>query len=777
MPTNSNSVLHVLHAWENNPIYLKCVQGESGIKIAKFQLVDDDGVIDLTGNTGVVFMGTSGNGGAVSVDCTVDNASTGEISFHASTNFTNAIGNTVGNIVVSFSNNQNIQFDGITIKVSPNKAIEALIHDDTFATFLAALSRLQDIEDGELTTVDSALNTNSTNPVQNSVIADKFNEVDTKFDSYIKAVNANTLDDCTNANYIYRVYISSNSVSSWNAPACYCRVLVIDAQTYLTQYVFSQINWKLAVRYKNKSSGSWSDLKYFAISGDTLAAYGITNAYTKSETYSKTEVDRAINNLTGTVAQNKSNIEQRVAIAEGTVSGHTSAINSLQGAVAQHNTDINSLKSRASALETGMGNVYDKQHSYSKSEIDSKVSAINNAHNSFVSISQAIWENQENDIDTLEAAVSDHASSISTLQSRVNSHNSEIAANTNALIEKMNKNFLSVTSFMCDDNGTIFAATDDTILTNESFENQDKTANPYFIWIANTVTEVENNAFINTGKIVKIYCETKSVDTPLPSNYRSLPIEYGYNALFAFYIMRSLVGLLNDKADKTGVYSAENADNTFEKLSNKVDSIESDFRVNTLDHTTYPTIAALKLLLTTNFYLQSDIDDELDDIRDEVDTKANSQDVYTQAQVREMITALENLCTELGNQIATRIRNENNVIDTNHIKNSAVTEEKLSVNLQAKINKNTAICSHTFLASGWNNKQQTFTLPNSYTVTNNTKVDVEAGDSVIEQLIIDECRGIYVTNNNGTLTINALDNSPTENITVQLVVYEVENIN
>ena len=241
--------------------------------------------------------------------------------------------------------------------------------------------------------------------------------------------------------------------------------------------------------------------------------------------------------------------------------------------------------------------------------------------------------------------------------------------------------------------------------------------------------------------------------------------------------MRSLVGLLNDKADKTGVYSAENADNTFEKLSNKVDLIESDFRVNTLDHTTYPTIAALKLLLTTNFYLQSDIDDELDDIRDEVDTKANSQDVYTQAQVREMITALENLCTELGNQIATRIRNENNVIDTNHIKNSAVTEEKLSVDLQAKINKNTAICSHTFLASGWNNKQQTFTLPNSYTVTNNTKVDVEVGDSVIEQLIIDECRGINVTNNNGTLTINALGNSPTENITVQLVVYEVENIN
>ena len=489
MPTNSNSVLHVLHAWENNPIYLKCVQGESGIKIAKFQLVDDDGVIDLTGNTGVVFMGTSGNGGAVSVDCTVDNASTGEISFHASTNFTNAIGNTVGNIVVSFSNNQNIQFDGITIKVSPNKAIEALIHDDTFATFLAALSRLQDVVSGEVAEIDSALDTTSTNPVQNSVIAAKFNEIIDNFDNFVKVINGSSLDNCNQPNKWYRVYIVPTVSNNWNGETGYHNVLCVAGTNKITQYVLEHdggISFRTAPATNGAQSGSWNMFKSFAFKGTTLADYGITNAYTKLQTYNKDEIDNKITQLSTTVSNNKSAVESRV-----------------------------------SNLEDDMDNVYDKEHSYSKSEIDSKVSAINNAHNSFVNISQAIWQNQENDIDTLEAAVSDHASSISTLQSRVNSHNSEIAANTNALIEKMNKNFLSVTSFMCDDNGIIFAATDDTILTNESFENQDKTANPYFIWIANTVTEVESNAFINTGKIVKIYCETKSVDTPLPSNYRS----------------------------------------------------------------------------------------------------------------------------------------------------------------------------------------------------------------------------------------------------------------
>ena len=778
MPTNpsSNSELIILHAWEDNPIYLKCVQGESGIKIAKFQLVDDNGAINLTGNTGIVFMGTSGNGSAVSVNCTVDSATDGKVSLTASTNFTHAIGNTKGNIVVNFSNNQNIQFDGITIKVTPNKAIEALMQDDTFATFLSALSRLQNIEDGELTTVDSALDTNSTNPVQNSVIADKFNEVDTKFDSYIKAVNANTLDDCTNANYIYRVYISSDSVSSWNAPACYCRVLVIDAQTYLTQYVFSQINWKLAVRYKNKSSGSWTDLKYFAISGDTLAAYGITNAYTKSETYSKTEIDRAINNLTGTVAQNKSNIEQRVSTVEGTVSGHTTSIGNMQETISRHSAAVSDLNNRVSDLEDDMDNVYDKDHSYSKDEIDSKVATINAQHGNLASAVANNKSTIEGRMNIVENAVSGHTSAIGVLQGQTEFQANAIAANTNALLGKMAKNFLSVTSFMCDEDGTIFAATDDTVLTSRSFENQDKTSNPYFIWIANTVTEVESNAFVNTGKIVKIYCETSSANTPLPSAYRSLPVEYGINNLFSFYILRSLVTLYNEKVNKDDVYTADTVDSTFERVANKSDTFDFNNTPTAAERLLFPTVARMKEYVYGTYYDMDEIDSLVTTINQAIANKANSSDVYTQSQIREMITVLENLCDELGDQISERLRNINDVIKTNHITDGNVTEQKLSADVQAKLNKNTGIYSYTIPASGWNNNAQTLDLSSVYTVTNNTKVDTEGDSTVIEQLVIDDCGGIYVENNNGTLTIKAIGNAPTANITVQFVVYEVESL-
>ena len=75
-----------------------------------------------------------------------------------------------------------------------------------------------------------------------------------------------------------------------------------------------------------------------------------------------------------------------------------------------------------------------------------------------------------------------------------------------------------------------------------------------------------------------------------------------------------------------------------------------------------------------------------------------------------------------------------------------------------------------------NNNAQSLNLSSVYTVTGNTKVDIEADDTALNQLSIDDCEGIYVENNNGTLTIKAITNSPTENITVQLVVYEVETL-
>ena len=141
-----------------------------------------------------------------------------------------------------------------------------------------------------------------------------------------------------------------------------------------------------------------------------------------------------------------------------------------------------------------------------------------------------------------------------------------------------------------------------------------------------------------------------------------------------------------------------------------------------------------------------------------------------------VIVALQHLITTMNTELATKLDDANNSVKTNHITDGNVTEVKLSSEVQAKINKNTGVYTYTISASNWNNKAQILNLSSVYTVTNKTKVDIEADDTVLEQLSIDDCEGIYVENNNGTLTVKAIANSPAENITVQLVVYEVETL-
>lgn len=786
---NSNSELYILHAWEDNPIYLKCVQGESGIKIAKFQLVDDNGAINLTGNTGVTFMGTKADGTACTVNCTIDDAATGKVSLNSSTNFTNISGKVTGNIVVGFSGNQNIQFDGITVKVRPNKAIEALIHDDTFATFLSALSTLQGVTNGELAVIDTALNTSSTNPVQNTAVATAINNIIDRLDGngFVKVVTNVSADSCNQANTLYKIYITSSSHPSWTKAGGNHYAICSVATNQITQYVLAQdggILFRTVSATNGTQSGTWGDFKEVAIKGTSLADYGITNAYTKDQTYSKAEVynKTEINSKVATINQNHNTLANQVASNETAIASQGGRLTSVE--------------------ETKAG------QSYVDTELAKKL------NNSEGSVSRANIANKAINEDKL----------IDTIVAKIN----------NAMSNK----FLSVTSFMCDEDGTIFAATDDTVLTNQSFENQDKTENPYFIWIANTVTEIQNTAFVNTGKVVKIYCENTIENTPLPNNYRSLPIEYGINSLFAYYIMRSLVTLFNDKANKTDVQgSVTDIDSRISSLeSNKanatdvynrteIDNALGDIKYayetrfelkyavafdehgipvviwtgsyipsNRFSNTNIKTIFISNNVssiatdaftcwsnLTENdsvfLYIDKGYSEAVEILGDSVSERVN---VYYKGEFNVtnlMISTLKYLYEYFDEQLATKLNDSDNVIETNHIKNSAVTEEKLSAGLQAKINKNTAVYSKTFLASGWNNKQQTFTLPNSYTVTNNTKVDIEGDDTVIDQLVIDDCRGIYVTNNNGTLILKAMDNSPTENITVQLIVYEVENLN
>lgn len=67
---------------------------------------------------------------------------------------------------------------------------------------------------------------------------------------------------------------------------------------------------------------------------------------------------------------------------------------------------------------------------------------------------------------------------------------------------------------------------------------------------------------------------------------------------------------------------------------------------------------------------------------------------------------------------------------------------------------------------------QTVTVP-GYTVTANSKLDLQPDAAAIAQLLSDGVKALYIENNGGTLTARALGAPPTAALTLQCVITEV----
>lgn len=166
---NSNSELYVLHAWEENPIYIKCVQGEGGIKIANFKLVDDSGAINLSSATSVTFDGIKRDGSGCCVTCNIVDAANGIVEFIEQTGVTDVSGNVKGTINVVFLDG-NIKFDGITLYVAPNNTTKLIEASQAFSAFVEALNKLALITPEGTIAIDDVLTDEGVNAVQGKVI-------------------------------------------------------------------------------------------------------------------------------------------------------------------------------------------------------------------------------------------------------------------------------------------------------------------------------------------------------------------------------------------------------------------------------------------------------------------------------------------------------------------------------------------------------------------------------------------------------------------------------
>ena len=88
--------------------------------------------------------------------------------------------------------------------------------------------------------------------------------------------------------------------------------------------------------------------------------------------------------------------------------------------------------------------------------------------------------------------------------------------------------------------------------------------------------------------------------------------------------------------------------------------------------------------------------------------------------------------------------------------------------------------SVTVRTTDWSNNSYDITSLMPAGANENTKVDAMTSGAVQEQLIADGCGGIYVStdtsNSTTTFTMHALYNTPTANITVQLILTQLVSI-
>lgn len=87
------------------------------------------------------------------------------------------------------------------------------------------------------------------------------------------------------------------------------------------------------------------------------------------------------------------------------------------------------------------------------------------------------------------------------------------------------------------------------------------------------------------------------------------------------------------------------------------------------------------------------------------------------------------------------------------------------------------IINYPLLSDDWDNGSIVLDVSSDYTVTENTKADVDFNFTTYTQLINDECIGLYITteklNNEDRLIVHALGETPTVDIVIQITIKEV----
>lgn len=274
--------VYPMYAWRDNNVRLVLTQGEGAttldgtaarIKAPRFQLRDDQGVMDLSGSPVISLALTRPDKSEDLLACTIIDATNGIISCPITASATAIAGQAVGEIRLS-STNGTIKFFGVHALIYDGVSNSAAAQSTQFSALVDALQKVATVNpDGSNTvTLDSAIVENGTNPVASGVIYAALQVLDNAKidkDKAVKYTGSNDLSECVDNGVLYRVHDGTT----------YQILLCNSGDAYRVQYMFKR-SGEVVFRTSAKSNDTWGAWSTWSPIGTTsnIADGAVTTA-------------------------------------------------------------------------------------------------------------------------------------------------------------------------------------------------------------------------------------------------------------------------------------------------------------------------------------------------------------------------------------------------------------------------------------------------------------------------------------------------------------------
>ena len=391
----TNSKLYKLTAWRDNSVKIVLTQGEGSSasnpnynKTLNFQLYEsgENGSTLLTipaSGLDIFLAFERPDGTSDLIEGTRVNES--DISFPVKNTLTTTAG-IVKSEIRLISSNSIVKFYGINFQIYAGTNNSNVQTAEEFEALTRALQKVVNLTGtGTIADLDTTITHLGTNPVSSGVIYDFLEATKTTLEKYAASV---AVDNAVLPDTTYRVYTNADG----QVVQGYHLVIAVPATNQITQYLFAQngaVLYRTCPATNGQQSGSWQTWAKFAKVSDLptnvsqlandsgyLVASDISGKANTADVYSKTAADAKFQTLDNQAQTIDSNTQTTTADAQKYPS--VAAVKDFLYHNFYTETEINDLLDLVYSKTESDDLFATKANTYTKNEINTKVSALSN---------------------------------------------------------------------------------------------------------------------------------------------------------------------------------------------------------------------------------------------------------------------------------------------------------------------------------------------------------------------------------------------------------------